>query len=200
MGMYQPSCFKADEALRDRLVAEFPLATLLTVVEEEVYVSHLPLLLEEEKLVGHFARANPHWRVLGQGKSRAIFQGPSGYISPSWYEEDDVPTWNYAVAHAVGMASAFEGAELVEALRRMSARFEPEWRFMVPPDLEGRLDKAIVGVSVTVEKWEVKAKLSQNRSATDRAAVAEGLRARGVTRGLARDLELADWVQGALEG
>jgi transcriptional regulator len=191
--MYQPSYFKADGAMRERLVAEFPLATLLTVVKEEVYVSHVPLLLEEGKLVGHLARANPHWKVLGQAKSRAVFQGPSGYISPSWYEEDDVPTWNYAVAHATGSVDTFGGEELVEALRRMSARFEPEWRFMVPPDLvgDGRLEKAIVGVSMRVEGWEVKAKLSQNRSAKDRLEVPAGLRRRGGVR----DVELADWME-----
>lgn len=192
MSMYQPSYFGADEAMRERLVRAFPLATLLTVVKEEVYVSHVPLLLEEGKLVGHLARANPHWKVLGQAKSRAIFQGPSGYISPSWYEEDDVPTWNYAVAHATGPVETFGGEELVEALRRLSARFEPEWRFMVPPDLEGRLDKAIVGISLAVEGWEVKAKLSQNRSAKDRAEVPAGLRRRGGMRGI----ELADWMEG----
>jgi transcriptional regulator len=33
----------------------------------------------------------------------AIFHGPHGYVSPSWYTvKKAVPTWNYAVVHVRG--------------------------------------------------------------------------------------------------
>lgn len=114
-----------------------------------------------------------------------IFTGPHAYITPSWYAEHDVPTWNYAVAHVKGKARMiFEEPGLSEILREMTLVFEGDgpaaWEFGLPEDLKapGNLSSAIVGFEITVTSFEGKFKLSQNRSAVDRRSVIHGLKSR----------------------
>ena len=39
----------------------------------------------------------------------AIFSGPHAYISPTWYEAEQlVPTWNYTAVHAYGRVKIIE--------------------------------------------------------------------------------------------
>ena len=84
-------------------------------------ISHAPLVFirsENEEatggqLIGHFARANPHWKHLQNGKVTAIFHGPSAYITPQWYVKNDVPTWNFATVHVEGRARLIESEEIM---------------------------------------------------------------------------------------
>ena len=86
-------------------------ATLISPDPIDPHITHLPLLLERARgdfgtLLGHMARANPHWRRLeAQPGVLAVFHGPHAYVSPSWYAaHPSVPTWNYAVVHVHGNA------------------------------------------------------------------------------------------------
>jgi transcriptional regulator len=103
---YSPAAFvETDPATLQALVRDFPLATWVVPHAGELLVNHIPFLLdtalgEHGTLVGHVARANPVWRNLGAA-SVAVFTGPTGYISPSWYPSKqvhgkEVPTYNYA--------------------------------------------------------------------------------------------------------
>jgi transcriptional regulator len=137
-----------------------------------------------------------------------VVTGPQAYVSPSWYASKAehgrvVPTWNYTAVHLTGRARVHEDAawlrdavdELVE--HHEAARPRP-WRSSDAPGrfVEGQL-RAVVGIEVTVERVEAKAKLSQNRSAADREGVVRGLREEGsagaaavaeqMTRGLPGD-------------
>ena len=82
MSLYRPAAFASDDqAAIARLFDEYPFATLITTGAGEPQISHLPMLRESEpaphgSLIGHMARANPHWRHLGSGASLAIFHGP----------------------------------------------------------------------------------------------------------------------------
>jgi transcriptional regulator len=154
-------------------------------------VSHVPLLREPEpaphgSLIGHVARANPHWRHIEDGASLAIFHGPHAYVSPSWYEEPatQVPTWNYAVVHVHGRAEVItDRLATLAVLQRLIGRFEGERREPWRLQLEGaRLDAmvgAIVAFRIGVERVEAKLKLSQNKHDADRKRVASALRAEG---------------------
>jgi transcriptional regulator len=109
--MYVPEHFRETDTdkLFD-LIEAFGFATLVSSAPEGPFVSHVPLLLDRRRgergtLVGHVARANPHWRYLEANLGTvAIFTGPHCYVSPSWYapRPANVPTWNYAVVHARG--------------------------------------------------------------------------------------------------
>jgi transcriptional regulator len=192
MSIYTPRAFEVgDGAAVARLLRDYPFATLITPGDPEPSVSHLPLEYRADRgpkgaLLGHMARANPHWRVFGTGASVAIFHGPHAYVSPSWYAEPAtaVPTWNYAIAHVHGrvevMSDAAETRSLLDELihRYEGDRAQP-WRLQ----LEGRplaaMLEAIVGFRLTIDRIDVKFKLSQNRSIDDRERVIAALRAEG---------------------
>lgn len=189
MSLYLPPAFASgDRAAIARLFDEHPFATLFTAAAGEPQVSHLPLLHRADPpphgvLIGHMARANPHWRHFGGGASLAVFHGPHAYVSPSWYADPaaQVPTWNYAVAHVHGRAEIVADRDATLAtLQAMIARFEggrtAPWRLQ----LEGaRLDAmvgAIVAFRLVIERIDAKFKLSQNKDLTDRRRVAAALR------------------------
>jgi len=185
--MYLPTHFaETDESVLLQFMDRYGFATVVTHADGELLISHVPLLLRQSggvpTVVGHVARANPHWRAMdGQKTSLVIFQGPHGYVSPRWYKSSGlVPTWNYSVVHATGIPEAREdqafAATLVGDLTR---RYEPAiegWRVddLLPEHLD-KLLTAIVPFEMPISRVEGKFKLSQNRSAADREGVIAGL-------------------------
>jgi transcriptional regulator len=189
--MYVPAAFA--EADPERLIAlceRHSFATLVTPAAGELHVSHVPLLVrrrgEAIVIAGHLARENPHARALAAGgaPTTAIFQGPHGYISPSWYATSPaVPTWNYAVVHASGPVVVHDDAGFVaEVVRALTTRFEPPGGWSpdgLPADFAQKVMGAIIGFELEVARFEGKLKLSQNRSPEDRAGVIARLEADG---------------------
>ncbi|MBV8501882.1 MAG: FMN-binding negative transcriptional regulator [Paucibacter sp.] len=171
-----------DAALAAKLIAENPLATLIGPDERgHPFVSHLPMCLVDEddgwSLEGHMARANPHWGWLcAQGELLAVFTGPDAYISPRHYDTRlSVPTWNYVAVHVRGRFELVDEIEAKEqVLKRLIAQHDPEYNAQwteLPEDYKLNLLKAIVGFRIRVDRWEAKAKLSQNRAATERERI-----------------------------
>lgn len=192
--MYVPSAFRLDElsALHGAIRAA-RLANFVTATPEGLLATPLPLFLDPEEgphgtLYGHLARANPQWRLPTQGEALALFGGPDAYVSPSWYASKQehgkvVPTWNYVAVHAYGTAEFFEDAErLRQVVTRLTALHEagrPEpWAVSDAPESFVRAQlRGIVGLRLPIARLEGKSKMSQNRSAEDRAGVARGLAA-----------------------
>ena len=205
MSIYTPRHFVNDDtAAIARVINEFGFATLITSVPgAETMVSHVPLLHEARDatqgvLIGHVAAANSHAAVLSEGATFAIFHGPQAYVSPNWYQKPaaSVPTWNYIAVHVHGPIERIDALDakrgIVDLLsRRHEASFPKPWTIgkMEPALLEKMLG-GIVGFRMTIERIDAKFKLTQNRSAADRAGVIEGLAARGSASGLA----LAEWM------
>lgn len=155
--------------------------------------NHIPFLLDRTRgphgtLVGHVARANPVWKALGAGApSLVMFQGPQSYITPNWYPSKAehgkvVPTWDYAVVHAHGVARAIEDRDwLLEMLGRLTDAQEASqpapWRVDdAPADYIDKLLRAIVGIEIPIERLEGKLKASQAETVRDRRGTVEGLR------------------------
>jgi transcriptional regulator len=182
--MYIPKHFAStdDSTLWD-FVDEHAFGTLLTVTDGQPFASHLPFLVDRAKRVlhCHVARANPAWQHLAASpRVLAIFSGPHGYISPTWYAEPGVPTWNYAVVHARGEARAIDDAEHTRRhVEALAAKFESGRAAPWIPEYDARRLGGIVGVEIHVDRLEGKFKLSQNRSAVDRARVVAELAATG---------------------
>src|SRR5579864_6650019 len=111
--MYIPPAFRIeDKAKLAAFLRQHSFATLITQDDAAPFASHLPMLFRPDRgphgtLLAHMARANPQWQHFAGGREAlAIFHGPHGYISPSWYETAPaVPTWNYAAVHAYGPAA-----------------------------------------------------------------------------------------------
>lgn len=187
--MYNPEKFNnPDSKAAFDLMYRFPFATVITAHDSETTISHLPLtpIHVDGKivLIGHMAKANPQWKSMRSELVTAVFHGHHTYITPQWYAENDVPTWNYSVVHAKGRAEIYENyAELVNCLKTLTEHTETVWpsgwKFIIPDDLPPQiLEKSIVGFKITVEELVFKNKLSQNRNEADRAGVLNGLQTR----------------------
>jgi transcriptional regulator len=192
MSVYTPSHFEMrDRAAIARLMHDYPFATLITPATAESFISHLPLLLvagsePHGTLIGHMARANPHWEAAANVESIAIFHGPHAYVSPSWYAEPSkaVPTWNYAAIHAHGTLEVIrDTAETRGVLDALVDRFEASrelpWEFAMPERQRDALVGAIVAFRLRIRRLTAKFKLSQNRPAEDQARVAAALDSEG---------------------
>jgi transcriptional regulator len=187
--LYQPSHFAIGErAALLALMREQPLATLVSASADDTSFTHLPLEVEEIdgsriRLLGHVARANPHWSQWSEGaKVTAIFHGPGAYVSPRWYAvREAVPTWNYIVVHAVGRIAVTHDTEAKERiLKALIDRHDPAYRLQwdeLGDEYRERMKRGIVGVTIDVERLEGKFKISQNRPPTDRRRVREEMAA-----------------------
>jgi transcriptional regulator len=188
--MYIPSHFKGDQATARQLIKAHPFATLVTsIAGAEPLITYLPMLLEDDALLGHIARANPHWQRFADGYTVALFHGPHAYVSPHWYEKptEQVPTWNYAVVHVHGRPQLQEGDPRPH-LERLAAHFENGRPLPTKPQKVERLVGGIVAFRMPIERIEAKFKMNQNKSAADRAGVIRGLREAGETA-------TADWME-----
>jgi len=182
--MYIPKHFEqSDEATLFDFVDDHSFGTLITAVAGRPLASHVPFLVDRaaRRLYCHVARANPHWQLITQSPHvLAIFAGPHGYISPTWYVDPGVPTWNYAVVHAYGDARCIDDVEHTRKhVEALAAKFERGSASPWVPDYDTRKLAGIVGIEIAVGAIEGKFKLSQNRSAADRARVIATLAASG---------------------
>ena len=191
--MYTPAHFEETRIdVMHQLMQSHRLATLVHQSANGLEGNHIPLLIDSTRgangtLVGHVARANPIWREAANQQMLVIFQGPQTYISPSWYVSKKqhgkvVPTWNYAVVHAHGTLRAIDDPEWLRAHvttmteKNEHTRAEPWQVSDAPAGFIDTMVKAIVGIEIDITRLVGKWKVSQNRSAEDRAAVIAGLR------------------------
>lgn len=194
--LYQPPSFQTSELDDIRpLWQAHPLVTLITPVQgtPELHVSHVPVVIVEETrpragaasltALFHLAQANPHTRALraeDTGLTTAVFTGPHAYVSPRWYEAapDNVPTWNYAVAHLSGRPQAItDRAEALEKLRAIALAFEPDWDLLDEVETSHRegLFAAIEVFAMPVVEVQGKIKMSQNRAPAERLRIGKAL-------------------------
>ena len=181
--MFNPGYFQItdrDEMLSFLKANNFGL--LISTHDGEPCASHLPFLPSDDgsTLLCHLARPNPQWRSLDGQRVLIALQGPHDYISPSWYRNPGVPTWNYQALHIYGTCRVIDDAEetgrLVEALAAWhESGFEQPWQ----PEYGAAMLNGIVGVEISVDAMQCKYKLSQNRPAADHAPVIEQLERRG---------------------
>src|ERR1700729_1397013 len=129
--MYIPAAFaESDLAKLHDFIQTNSFGVLVSQVDGEPFASHLPFLLDRNSgphgcLIGHMARANPQWQSAHGQSVLAIFPGPHAYISPTWYESENVvPTWNYVAVHVYGTFQVVEDhQETVEIVRNYVAYY-----------------------------------------------------------------------------
>jgi transcriptional regulator len=186
--MYVPEAFKVvDGGEIQAFIQRYDFATMVSSPTTGLIATHVPVVVRREAtglvVVGHVARANPHWRVMdGSVECLAMFHGPHSYVSPTWYANSPaVPTWNYAVVHAYGKPRFREEGPFIETLlgelvdRYESHRAEP-WRIEdQPSDFRDQMLARIVGFEMPVLRIEAKFKVGQNRRLEDRAGTIAGL-------------------------
>ncbi|MEM9513265.1 MAG: FMN-binding negative transcriptional regulator [Actinomycetota bacterium] len=170
------------------------LAHLVSNSSSGFEVSSLPIIVDRAagQLVGHLARANAHWKRLDGQPVVLIAVASNSYVSPSWYASKAatggrvVPTWNYEAVHVHGVARTHDDpAWISDVVDRLTEHHEAQrtdggerWATSdAPAAFLARQVRAIIGVSVAIERIDAKRKLSANRSADDRAGVVRGLSA-----------------------
>lgn len=186
--MYTPKYFSETDLLElDRLVEWNSFATLITNVDGQTYVSHIPVLYErnEDQVIfrGHWARPNPQWQ--GDLNALLIIHGPNAYISPGWYPDKEeaarVPTWNYAVAHIHGNLDITQSEnDLADIVSELTAINETnvgsDWEFKPESREEHRKQLGgIIGFRLEAAQISIKFKLSQNHPEANIQAVIEQL-------------------------
>ncbi len=187
--MYIPTAFAETDAkkLHDFIAAN-SFGLLVSTHRGEPFATHLPLLLERDAgphgcLVGHMAKANPQWRDLDGQNVLAVFTGPHAYVSPSWYESENVvPTWNYVAVHACGLCRLVEDRDgLTRILKASVATYEGSrrnpWTFDAEADFFQKLVGAVVGFRIEIARLEGKWKLNQNHPVERREKVVRALEA-----------------------
>lgn len=195
--MYIPEQFSISHipALHD-LIRARPLATLVTLNSGGLEAKHIPMVLSSDDspygtLRGHIARSNPLWHEHpADSDVLLVFHGAESYITPSWYASKAesgkvVPTWNYVSVQAKGKLRVIEDAVWIRAqleslTNHNEAGFDHPWAVTdAPADFTEKLLEVIVGIEIVITDLKGKWKVSQNRSAQDRASVARGLNNHG---------------------
>ena len=190
--MYQPPHHREDRLeVQHSLIRSHPLGLLISSGTEGLLANAIPFLLQPSTgafgtLQAHMARGNSQWRNLDGQKVLVVFQGPQAYVSPSFYETKRetgkvVPTWNYAMVQARGIANVHADAawldkQILALTSQHEGRRSPSWAVGDAPRafIETQL-KGIIGVEIEIQHIEGKWKVSQNRPEPDRRGVAEGL-------------------------
>jgi transcriptional regulator len=189
--MYVPTSFTEDrpEELK-AIMRSCSLPVLISQARDEdgvrMVATHLPLMFDGERLIGHIARANKQWKQLEPSvEAMAIFSGVDGYVSPSYYATKRetgrvVPTWNYEAVHAYGRLEVIEDTDkILEIVTRLTntyeSRREHPWQVSdAPADYVAMQLKGIVGLVLHVSRLVGARKFSQNKTPADLDGVIAG--------------------------
>ncbi len=173
-------------------------AILISTVEGKPWASHIPLELsvDGEKLSGHVARGNKQWKEWNaETEMLAIFSGPHAYISSSWYDHENVPTWNYIAVHVYGKLKILSAQELLQSLKELTDKYEKSSERPVAvermnPDYLKKEMVGIVGFEIEITRMEAAYKLSQNRDTKNHEAIITELEKRNDPAATAIALEM----------
>ncbi len=164
-----------------QFIQENSFGILVTQQNGKSLATHIPLELSENEfgkdvLVGHISKANPQWHNFSdKGEVLTIFNGPHSYVSSSWYDFEEVPTWNYIAVHVSGIIKTIEGEALYKSLKELMEKYEKPSKN--PANIEDMSDKTmrqingIIGFEIEITDIQAAYKLSQNRDEKNHQAI-----------------------------
>ncbi|QYA42718.1 FMN-binding negative transcriptional regulator [Macrococcoides bohemicum] len=183
--MFLPKLFKVEDfnALIT-FVLRNPFATVISSHNDVPYASQVPVLVDvvddEIVLSFHLARPNPQNKTLTNNDNVLIqFTGAHGYVSSSWYEQEEVSTWNYQAAQLKGECAVLDQDELIKDLKRLTDQYETGENARTFDTLSEdvlKQAKGVIGYKVKVREASLKYKLSQNRNDKDYKNIVLNLR------------------------
>lgn len=146
---------------------------LVNQTNGKLWATHIPLELGTNKngkqiLFGHLSKENPQSKSFADNdKVLAIFSGAHSYISSSWYDHENVPTWNYIAVHIYGTVKIITGDAAIESLEKLVDKYEKNSKNPVKiADLSKKTmlqTRGIVAFEIEIEEIQSIHKLSQNR-------------------------------------
>jgi transcriptional regulator len=172
--MHIPDLYKNEdkESIR-KFLKENAFGLLINQTNGKLWATHIPLELEinkegEEVLMGHISKENPQWTAFeSNDQILAVFSGPHSYISPSWYDHENVPTWNYTAVHVYGKIKIIEGEAVIDSLTKLVDKYEQNSKCPVRvADLSKKTmmqTRGIVAFEIKIEEIQAQNKMSQNR-------------------------------------
>lgn len=155
------------------LIRDYPLAWVAARTPDGAPASLLPLVAERDTagrvtaLVGHIARHNALYGALaGEGRALILFQGPQGYISPTFVSDRTwAPTWNYAQIQIEAELS-FEpdggDAALAALVEAMEEGRPNRWHISEMGPRYRRMEPMIIAFRARVEELKARFKLGQD--------------------------------------
>ncbi len=186
--MYIPKVFEETRTeVLTELIQKHALGCLILHIGGELDANHLPFEYDEKShsLYAHIAKENPLYTQLKQSQNvLVVFSIDHAYVSPNWYvgkfeHHKAVPTWNYVVIHAKGMAELIEDEKVLRGiLARLTRQHESNqpkpWKMSDAPKdyIQNELSK-IAAIRIEISSLVGKFKLSQNRDVIDQVNVAE---------------------------
>jgi transcriptional regulator len=172
--MYIPDLFKNENQTEiKQFIHDNGFAILVNQTDGKLWATHIPLLLETNDLgkiilTGHLSIDNPQGESFSTNSDvLAIFSGPHSYISSSWYDHENVPTWNYIAVHVYGKIKVLNLEETINSLKKLTDKYEVNSKNPVRvEDFSNKTmmqSRAIIGFEIEITNIEAKKKLSQNR-------------------------------------
>jgi transcriptional regulator len=172
--MYTPNQYKNEdqEAIRTFL-RENSFGILINQTHGKLCATHIPIELEvnadgKEILQGHISKLNPQAEGFAENDQvLAVFSGPHAYISSSWYDHENVPTWNYIAVHVYGRIKIVDETATIESLTKLVDKYEATSE--CPVRVENlsaktmREARGIFGFEIEIDDIQATKKLSQNR-------------------------------------
>ena len=186
--MHPNALFRNDDrALHEALIEEVGFGMVFAQTGDGPRVAHTPVVSTGDGAAQfHLARGNALTRYLTAQEALVVINGPDAYVSPRWYSDPNtVPTWDYVALELQGPVRKMAEEGLLAMLDAIAERHEaripgePWTRERTDPAKVRALLPGIVGFEMEVRAWRPTFKLSQNKPADDRAAIAEALEAQG---------------------
>ena len=172
--MYTPEIYKNEnqEEIK-KFLQENSFGILINQTNGKLCATHIPLEVEtneegNEILYGHISKENPQWNgFIDNEQVLAVFSGPHSYISSSWYDHENVPTWNYIAVHVYGKIKIIEGEAVIESLKKLVDKYEQYSENPVRiEDLSKKTmlqARGIVAFEIEITEIQATKKMSQNR-------------------------------------
>ncbi|MFV8353531.1 FMN-binding negative transcriptional regulator [Flavobacterium sp. XS2P14] len=172
--MYTPEIYKNEnqEEIK-KFLLDNSFGILINQTNGKLCATHIPLELEtttegHDILYGHISAENPQAEGLrNNDEVLAVFSGPHSYISSSWYDHENVPTWNYIAVHVYGKIKIIEGEAVIESLKKLVDKYEKNSQNPIRvEDLSKKTmmqSRGIVAFEIEITEIQATKKMSQNR-------------------------------------
>jgi transcriptional regulator len=183
--VYIPSQYKNEDINEIKeFIRQNSFGILVSQVDGKPWATHIPLELDTDEngadvIVSHIAKANPQWQHFSDtSEVLCIFNGPHSYVSSSWYQAEEVPTWNYIAVHVYGTLKIIEKQAVIASMHKLVDKYEQNSECPIsinnlsPKTM--RQVKGVVGFQIKITDIQGTKKLSQGRT-EDHARIIEEL-------------------------
>lgn len=186
---------KAPLALCDiakKMVEHAPLAQLSIACGDNQLAQtiYLPLWYDSKrnKLTGHLSAHNKlNWLLENGPGVNLVFQGEDAYVSPTWHEEQVVPTWNYQRLHLSGAFRFIADGNSAEKLSMLDGQVshyeQGQWQLAKQPQaLLTKMSEHIRCFEIEIAEQQLVEKVSARKGQSVRDAIAAQLQRQGLHR------------------